>query len=399
MRVTLSVIARPLDAMARRILAHSRSVVPFDSSSPLVLVRSTSYGDLVTFLPFVAELTRRIGNGGVRLLLLSRHGPVGEALLGEDGNIPFDTFDASERTRFPREMWRIGRRMRRGTHGHVLFCGPAIDSPTRRLKRWLLVRALAGLRPQVRGFNFKQPVLRPAQARAAGGPTVVNQALLPFAEVGLAPSVDRAAVLAIVGLTPSERASAATLARHGGKVIGMCVGSRHARKRWPAERFAELANRLLRDTSLAIVFLGGAEDLPAISDVLRHVERLERVSVGAGVLSLRETIAFAPYLAACVGNDGATGHLCALGGSPVVSIFCDWEPPGIWEPIIAPASRSVRPTTRPGRVAGDYGIETISVAAVEDAVRELVNRGGGHDIIEVGERHGPTRRPIAGFPF
>jgi ADP-heptose:LPS heptosyltransferase len=92
---------------------------------------------------------------------------------------------------------------------------------------------------------------------------------------------------------------------------------RMAVKRWPAERYAEIA-RGLADQSITPVLLGGAEEADAIEIVRQGCE-------GAMDLSGQTTIFDIPALGrravVAVGNDTGPIHMIAFSGCPTVAVF------------------------------------------------------------------------------
>jgi heptosyltransferase-2 len=122
-----------------------------------------------------------------------------------------------------------------------------------------------------------------------------------------------------VSVTAETMTSAAKLlADHGWQegrpLVGIAPGAAfgHA-KRWPAERFAELANRLSRDRGATCVVLGRDEDRDAARDVpgINLVGRTDLMML-MGVLS---------HCISLVANDSGALHLAAALGVPVTGIY------------------------------------------------------------------------------
>lgn len=92
---------------------------------------------------------------------------------------------------------------------------------------------------------------------------------------------------------------------------------RMAVKRWPAERYGDIAVRL-RDKGILPVLIGGAEDAEAI-------ETIKRLCPEAMDLSRQTTLydlpAFARRACLAIGNDTGPMHIAALTGCPTVAIF------------------------------------------------------------------------------
>jgi heptosyltransferase-2 len=95
-------------------------------------------------------------------------------------------------------------------------------------------------------------------------------------------------------------------------------------KRWPAERFAELARALVHDGA-NVLLSGGHGDL----DVVRRVaERagLAESSVLAGQIDIETLAAVIHRAAVYVGPDTGVTHLAAAVGTPTVAIFGPTNP-------------------------------------------------------------------------
>lgn len=173
--------------------------------------------------------------------------------------------------------------------------------------------------------------------------------------------------------------------------VGLFPGGNAPSRRWPAERFRELASRLTRDGLSTPVFGGQAE-----------LERTAAVCDGVGGavdLGGRTSLAaLAGGLLACdvlVTNDSGPMHLAAAVGCPVV------VPSGPADPV------QTRPLGTPARLVGRFDLpcvpcvlnecprsgegyvlpeaerecmHLITVEEVREAVLELLERPRGHDV-------------------
>jgi ADP-heptose:LPS heptosyltransferase len=93
----------------------------------------------------------------------------------------------------------------------------------------------------------------------------------------------------------------------------------YGRKRWPAERFGVLANRLLDERELsALLVLGGSGDRQA-ADVIVQATGCRAISLAAG-LDFRESAGIVSLASLFVGNDSGTTHLATALGVPTVVI-------------------------------------------------------------------------------
>jgi heptosyltransferase-3 len=127
------------------------------------------------------------------------------------------------------------------------------------------------------------------------------------------------------------------LARPGGGGTIIHPGSGSPDKCWPAEHFAELAERLTAAGRRVAFVVGEAERdrWPA--------ERLARLSAAAEVrqpATLLDLLAELTAADAFIGNDSGPGHLAGILGVPTLSLFGPTDPDR-WHPL-GPAVRTVR---------------------------------------------------------
>ncbi len=116
-------------------------------------------------------------------------------------------------------------------------------------------------------------------------------------------------------------------ARSGARRIAFAPGAAYgSAKCWPAERFAELADRLIVRFD-ADVILFGAPSERDIAERIASGMRCRPVNL-AGQTSIAELSA---YFSACdlfIGNDSGAMHVAAGAGVPVVAIFGSTDPEG-----------------------------------------------------------------------
>ena len=108
-------------------------------------------------------------------------------------------------------------------------------------------------------------------------------------------------------------------------------GARYWFKAWPAERFAELADRLASDYGFQVL-IGGSRDEEALAQRIQAAARTSLVSI-AGLTTLKQFASIAKRAALFVGNDSGAMHMAAAVGTPVVALFGpsnpdEWGPRG-----------------------------------------------------------------------
>ncbi len=110
-----------------------------------------------------------------------------------------------------------------------------------------------------------------------------------------------------------------------GPVIGIVPGGGESwgkeavYKRWPAEYFAKLADKLIEKSSAQIILFGGPSELPLCEEVARGMRNPSFSACGK--TSLTQFAALAKRCSLIVTNDGGPLHVAVATGSKTVSIF------------------------------------------------------------------------------
>jgi heptosyltransferase-2 len=214
----------------------------------------------------------------------------------------------------PGGFLRVLGRVRRGRYACALV-------PHRSLRSALLARA-AGI-PLRAGFDASAgrllfthiaPYDRQAHEidrnlrlleAAGGGPQErTDPRLYPSAE-------DRAAVDRLLG--------GSVAAGRGAGLVAIAPGTLWNTKRWPQERFAELA-RLLADAGYAVALVGGPEDAALCRGIAQAAGGVGIVDA-SGAFSVLGSAELLRRSAVLVCNDSAPLHIAAAVGTPVLAIF------------------------------------------------------------------------------
>lgn len=168
-------------------------------------------------------------------------------------------------------------------------------------------------------------------SRAAGAPALTrtlpfryyqHETLRALEVVGLAGAAP-VMLEAHLEPTPADRSAAGPVLRDlRGPIAAIHPGARDPRRRWPTERFADVATHCL-DRGVAVVLLGSESDRELVDGL--------RSRIGAHPLDHRiRTLIGAPLPALCgvlarsgvfVGNDSGPRHLARAFGIPTVGIF------------------------------------------------------------------------------
>jgi lipopolysaccharide heptosyltransferase II len=97
------------------------------------------------------------------------------------------------------------------------------------------------------------------------------------------------------------------------------AGASAPSRRYPAERFAGVAERLARDHGWHIVFTGSADEAPLINAIRASMES-PSISL-AGSLELDELVALLAVAPLLISNNTGPVHLAAAVGTPVVDLY------------------------------------------------------------------------------
>jgi ADP-heptose:LPS heptosyltransferase len=197
-------------------------------------------------------------------------------------------------------------------------------------------------------------------------PRHIGERAMSLARAALGDAADGSGSLAC---GTAAREAARTLLPEGPIYVGLAVGSREARKNWPAECFKELAQALTAHGRVPVFLLGPQE----------AVVRDQFIAAAPGAIAIDMTqmnpqpaigvldaaIAVLERFALVIANDSGLGHLAGAVGRPLLSLFGPTDPRR-WAPM-APVSRVLR--------AQDYGkheMSGIPVAAVLSAAESVL---------------------------
>lgn len=276
-----------------------------------VLVRVPNWlGDAVMSLPLLEGLKRRFPQAGLTVLAAPRVAPLffHHPLVQEVLTLP------------PGFQGWSGLLTLRGR----FEVGVALpNSFAAALGLWL-----AGARGRL-GYaaNGRSPLL----TVAVGGRETLTAVHLVYYYLGLLRALgeveEEDIVLPRIYLSPAERGEARELLSRSrqGPWVGLAPGAAYGpAKRWPAERFAQVARELAEEAGVCPVILGGPgeEEVAAMVAAQAGVPLLNL----AGRTTLRQALAVLSHLRVLISNDSGLMHAAAALGVPVVAIFGSTNP-------------------------------------------------------------------------
>ena len=119
-------------------------------------------------------------------------------------------------------------------------------------------------------------------------------------------------------------------------VVGVHPGAGQPTKRWGAEKFARLIERLTTAFGAWVVVLGGPADRPVAEAVLSEIgneaAKARVVDLCGRLGDLRGFMGVAQACSLFVGNDSGPGHIAAALGVPLVGVFSGTNDPAEWGP-------------------------------------------------------------------
>ena len=127
-----------------------------------------------------------------------------------------------------------------------------------------------------------------------------------------------------LGFTPRDRQQVEQICRRLGvtpekRFAMLCPGARSHIKRWVAEGFAAVADKLAQEFGFEIILSGEPEEEPIIDDVRRHMQTQAHSTVG--LTTIRQLGLLMRQMKLVVTNDSASLHLACAVDAPTVAVF------------------------------------------------------------------------------
>lgn len=149
-------------------------------------------------------------------------------------------------------------------------------------------------------------------------------------------------------------------AETGAPLVGLFPGAGHESRRWPLEKFAQLADSLARNDAVRPIVFAGPEERALIPQ-MRSLFPTSTVILDQ--LTIRQLAAALARLAVFVSNDTGPLHIAAAVGAPIV-LLLDGRAPDSYIPL-----------GEPKRVISAAAISEIPVEQVYEATRALLAAG------------------------
>lgn len=300
----------------------------------IAIFRALNLGDLLLAVPALRSIRAGFPNAEITLISL----PWAESLANRLGRyvdrfvefagypgIDEVTVDPERTARFLEEQRAYRYDLIVQMHGSGRTSNPfALD-----LGGWVTAGYYEGEKPAALTIGAPYPHHEPEIMRNLGLARLLGcPDRGPDPEFPLLPE-DRLAAAALFSALPSV----------GHPRIGLHPGSRPPARRWPAEYFAQVGDRLARQFEAQVVLTGGPGEEATVRAVM---ERMETPALDlAGKTSIGSLAALIEALDLFISNDTGPAHLACAVDTPSVTIFGPADYPR-WAPLDRVRHPSVR---------------------------------------------------------
>jgi len=132
-----------------------------------------------------------------------------------------------------------------------------------------------------------------------------------------------------IWISPEDQAAVDALIRRWGidpakRLVVICPGARSHIKRWYADRFAQVATRLIEEEQVEVIFTGEPDEAPIVHEVLDAMRHRAHSAVGSTTIC--QLAALMRRAALVLTNDSAALHLAGAVGTPVLALFGPTDP-------------------------------------------------------------------------
>jgi len=102
-------------------------------------------------------------------------------------------------------------------------------------------------------------------------------------------------------------------------LIGIHPGAPFIPRRWPKERFAKLADKLIQKYGAKVIFFGGKDEVELVNNIIQLMEK-KAINL-AGKSTVRQTIAMMERCDLFICNDSSLMHIAAMLNIPIIALF------------------------------------------------------------------------------
>ncbi|MDO8730199.1 MAG: lipopolysaccharide heptosyltransferase II [Candidatus Omnitrophota bacterium] len=280
----------------------------------ILVIKLSATGDVVLITPSLRALRKRFPQAHITILVGREHSELLNRCPYIDDLISFDR----RREGTPLGLLKVSKRLRSAQVDLV------VDFQNNRISHWLGALSGAPHRYGFAGRKWSWLLSHAATEPARPVPPVDHQFRL-LQLLGLQePSKDLE-----LWPGPGDEARVEKLLKEAWiaenqPLVTVHPGSRWASKRWPAERYVELIDRLAVLSKARVILTGSDKERPLCEQIQRAAK--SKPFVAAGMTSLNEMAALMRRSRVFVGGDTAPLHIAAAAGIPVVALFGSTAP-------------------------------------------------------------------------
>jgi lipopolysaccharide heptosyltransferase II len=300
--------------------------IQLPENARILVVKLAALGDLLLTTPMLRALRLRYPHARIDILTTEQSAPLLADSPLVDHTYALDKYLFDYPAQIMRRPWRLLQlspllRELRGQHYDTALLGHHLTLPFGRLKYRALLMAL-GTPHRIgldNGYGQFLTSRVPDRGFGARHEAEYNLALAAMLDARL-PGDDQGVRLSDLGwndklVTQAPATQTPRIALHPGG------GGYSLARRWPSERYAELAVALHKETDATFVLVGGAEERELHESILQTLDHPAWATSAAGSTSPRQLAAMLAQYALFIGNDSLPMHLAAAVGIPVVAIF------------------------------------------------------------------------------
>jgi lipopolysaccharide heptosyltransferase I len=336
----------------------------------ILIVRLGALGDIVHALPAAAALRAAMPDARIDWLVDGKHRALLDLVHGLDRVV---TLDGSS----PSAWIDVVRRLRQVSYDAALDMQGLMKSA-------VLARASGAAR--VAGFSIwhlREKTARPFYSSTddfsdADGQRTSRHVIYKNLHLLRVLGVESDRVSFPFVDVDSPAAGAVQTADGGGPFALLNPGAAWPNKRWPAERFGDVAAFLREVRGLRSIVLWGPGDEALAQAVVRASSGAAREAPPTGIADL---LALSRAAALCVSGDTGPAHLATAVGTPAVGIFGPTDPDrnGPWasEDVVVTRFGSCRCHYKRQCQNAEWCLDDVSVAEVTAAIQHRLGASGG----------------------
>lgn len=334
----------------------------------IAVIRLSAMGDVAMTVPVLSALAKQYPE--IEITVVSR--PFFEPLFDGIPNINFFGVDLNGRHKGFKGLIRLYSDLKKLNIDTIADLHNVLRS-----KFITTLFALGGTRSVAynKTRTAKKQLTRPNNKIFRPLPTVFEQHLQVFARLGLNLDLSKATIY-----RPDVDAEVVALSgTKTQKWIGIAPFAQHQPKVYPLDLLSEVIGQLSKD-NIKIFLFGSAAEV----ETLKKLPTSDNVIITAGKLSFKQELQLISGLDLMVSMDSANGHLAAMYGVKVITIWGATHPFGGFAPYRQPLNHSITvdrehypmiPTSMYGnkKVPGyDDAMRTILPETIVEKVRLLL---------------------------